>query len=160
MRQIGLTRGQVALVDDEDFDSLSKHRWYALKTKNSFYAVRSVGNPTTLVLMHREVLPVGRGYVIDHINSNTLDNRRANLRSATHRQNMAHRLKRKPGTSKFKGVYYCTTKKKWVASIRSEGRMKRLGCFKDETDAAKAYDTSAVSIFGDFALTNFAGSAV
>lgn len=88
---------------------------------------------------------------IDHINGNRSDNRLVNLREATRSQNNANR--KAVGVSKYLGV--CPAGRKWVASIRSDGRRKHLGYFHTEADAARAYDAAAAKTHGDFANLNF-----
>ena len=92
--------------------------------------------------------------VIDHINGNGLDNRRANLRLATVAQNAWNSKKRK-SRSGYKGVCYDKAKRRWRAAIVHHGRRIHLGYFKEKLEAAKAYDTAAIKYFGQFAHTNF-----
>lgn len=105
--------------------------------------------------MHRQVVDVPDGMVVDHINRDSLDNRKANLRPATRAQNVWNSTKRKGGTSRYKGVSFKKHNAKWIARIYTKGREIHLGCFENETDAAKAYDNAAKKYHGRFAALNF-----
>jgi len=160
-RRIPLTQGKYAIVDPEDFERLNRHKWYASKWGNTFYAIRCAGpaKKTTYIRMHREIIHPPRHLVVDYINHNGLDNRKANLRPATRAQNNYNRLaiKRKGATSKYKGVDWKKDKKKWCARIYFNGKLIFLGYFKDEKQAAKAYDKAAKKYYGQFAYLNFPG---
>ena len=107
--------------------------------------------------MHRQILHPPGHLVVDHINHNGLDNRKANLRHATRVQNNRNRLiiKRKGASSKYKGVSWRKRKKRWHARIHVNGRYKFLGYFKEEINAAKAYDKAAKKYHKEFASLNF-----
>jgi hypothetical protein len=106
--------------------------------------------------MHREIINAPDDLVVDHINYNGLDNRKANLRLATRRQNSLHVIRTiNPGSSKYKGVSWNTNKKRWHVQITTNGKTIRLGYFTDEIEAAKAYDQAAKKYHGDFAALNF-----
>lgn len=106
--------------------------------------------------MHRVVAKTPDGLECDHINSDSLDNRKANLRTATRLQNSWNRSKSsKPGYSKSKGVTFDKKMQKWLAQIRVRGKHISHGRFKDEIQAAKAYDKAAKKHFGEFAKLNF-----
>ena len=106
--------------------------------------------------MHRDILKPPDHLCVDHINHNGIDNRRANLRLATHRQNSYNRIHfTKNPSSKYKGVSFRKRTKKWDAKIRYDGKNKHIGSFKDEIEAAKAYDEAAKKYQGEFAALNF-----
>jgi len=158
-RRIPLTQGKYAIIDPEDFGRLNKHKWHAIKSKNTFYASRSIHlgkNKTKHIKMHREILDPPDHLFVDHINHHGYDNRKANLRTATHRQNSYNRINfRKHQSSKYKGVSFNRRKKKWIAQIRYNSKHKFIGYFDDETEAAKAYDKEAKKHQGEFAVLNF-----
>ena len=160
---IPLTQGQVALVDQEDYERVSKHKWcalYACKRYDDgvFYAVRGTrrGGKQVFTYLHRFVLNAPAGLEVDHIYvKDTLDCRRANLRLATKSQNMANQRKaRKPASSRYKGVSWHQHTKKWRARIGVNRRNMHLGLFSSESDAALAYNRAATLHFGQFALLN------
>lgn len=166
MREIPLTQGQVALVNDSDYEFLSQWKWYALKQRlGNFYAVRNSpweyregeNRKHFLILMHREILGLERGdrRQGDHQNHNTLDNRRDNVRICTQQQNNMNQKPSLNTTSQFKGIHWYNHYKRWVASIRKDGKLKHLGYFDIEEDAALAYDKAAIREFGEFAHLNF-----
>lgn len=164
-RFIKLTQGQVALVDNEDFVHLCKINWTSSldKSRQCYYAVSSVriGLRWSVQSMHRIILErmLGRnltkGEEVDHINHDTLDNRRENLRLASHSENMRNRKKYKSNTSGYKGVSWRNDIKKWHVQITFHNRRIHLGYFDDPIEAARAYDQAALLYFGDFANLNF-----
>ncbi|KKM82689.1 hypothetical protein LCGC14_1317060 [marine sediment metagenome] len=157
MRKILLTQGKFAIVDDKDFEWLNQWKWSASKSHNTFYAQRHTGKSRRTILMHRQILNVPSGFETDHRNSNGLDNRRCNIRRCTTAQNHQNEQPIRGGTSKYKGVTYHKNyrDKKYTAHIKHKGEKFYLGCFGTEIEAAKAYDTKAKELFGEFARPNF-----
>jgi hypothetical protein len=157
--RIPLTQGKYAIVDPEDFERLNKYKWHAIKSKNTFYASRCIrlGNRKWKhIKMHREILDAPDHLFVDHINHHGYDNRKANIRTATHGQNCYNRVHfRKHQSSKYKGVSLNKRKMKWIARIRYDGKHKFIGYFDDEIEAAKAYDEAAKKYHGEFAALNF-----
>lgn len=158
MKEIKLTQGRFAMLDNEDFDRVNQFRWYADKDKSAqvlWYAARHVyinGRRTTQKL-HQFIL--GDGEKIDHRNGNGLDNRKENLRRASASQNGANRRKQvKPASSTFKGVTFVKARGNWRASIKINGSRIPLGSHSQEIDAATAYNEAARRLFGEFAKLN------
>lgn len=157
-REIPLTQGYVALVDDADYEWLSQWKWHVAKNKSHAtpYAHRAiVGTHGKKLLMARAILDAPAGLCVDHINGNTLDNRRCNLRLATVSQNTANRHAVRPSSSPFTGVSWNKQRSMWKAQIEHMGKGQYLGLFADEEDAARAYDAAARLHFGEFAKLNF-----
>lgn len=159
-RRIPLTMGKFAIVDPDDFDRLNIYKWHASKNAGIFYARRNLypkrkGKPGSIP-MHRQIMKAPAGFVIDHINYNGLDNRKANLRLANHSQNVCHRRKlNKSSYSRYKGIYFNKRIRKWRVQISVNRKFKQIGYFKDELEAAKAYDAAAQKYHGEFAALNF-----
>lgn len=156
MKIIPLTQGYEAIVDDEDYDKLIKYSWQIMidRTKNPpKLSVGSASNSVT-IYMARLVLPRKEGFIIDHKDRNTLDNRKSNLRYATYGQNKANSKKLKIGSSQYKGVCLDKTSGRWRARIGYAGNAN-LGSFVSEEAAARAYDKAAIIEFGEFARLNF-----
>ncbi len=157
MREIPLTEGKVALVDDEDYEWLSRWRW-RLHAKGPGYASRRDRSRGS-VLMHRAIMNADKGVVISHRNGNTLDNRRANLYAETRSQAGSRQRIRTGGQSAYKGVAWDVTNGHWVARIKVQGKRIYLGSFADDVAAARAYDVAALRYFGPLAVTNFEAEA-
>ena len=176
MKEIKLTRGYVAIVDDDDYEWASRYTWHASTG-------RHVCAKTTLSMalegqrwqraefMHRMLLDAKRGEIVDHINGDPLDNRRSNLRIVTAEQNArnskkpASYSKRKP-TSVFKGVSRKVVKYKgdpryvsWNAQICVDGKKIHIANCDSEVEAACHYDYAAQHYFGEYARCNFDGAA-
>lgn len=158
MKEIELSNGMVALVDDEDFDRVNQFSWH----HDAGRAFRNVVKTTNKIVsrktqkMHRFILELSDPQIkVDHKNRNALDNRKENLRIATTSQNNANKEKYLGDcSSKYKGVYYSKDRNKWMAYIRIDGKMKNLGRFSLEEDAALAYNRAALEAFGEFAVLN------
>jgi hypothetical protein len=158
-RKIKLTQGLFAIVDGEDFDELDRYKWHARDNHgNTFYAIRSgerKNGKKRFIQMHRVIMKYKGELVIDHINGNGLDNRRANLRVVTTAQNSYNRRKiSRPCSSKYKGVSWVKREGRWQSLIRYKGVKKFLGYFDDEIEAAKRYDEAARIYYGEYAVLN------
>lgn len=154
-KQIPLTRGMFALVDDIDYERLMQHKWCV---NAQGYAVRGWAEKGVrhMERMHRVILgDACNGFEVDHINCNRLDNRRCNLRIATRAENARNRRKiNRPTSSKYLGVRLAKGRKRYTARIHINGKELYLGQFDRETDAAKAYNDAAIKYFGDYARLN------
>jgi len=159
MKEIKLTRGRVALVDDEDYEYLNQWKWKVTIGSNTEYAIRVKSiyvdgkRVRKLVIMHRLILNAPSNMQVDHVNHNGLDNRRCNIRLATMSQNNSNR--KAYGVSKFLGVYFYKPRQVWRARLKINGKLIELGHFKIEEDAAKSYDVAAKKYHGEFANLNF-----
>jgi len=159
MITIGLTRGKVALIDDDDFERVSKFKWtslYNLKNKK-WYARCAVGGrgKQTTVYMHRIILNAPKGLQVDHINGDGLDNQKRNLRFATNAQNHQNQIKPVASKSGFRGVCFDQRRNKFYARIQHNRQTTHLGRFQTAIQAARAYDKAAVKLHGEFARLNF-----
>lgn len=147
---------EYAKVDDEDYDSVNVYTWrvhrYKSKMKYRYYARAFIKGKQ--VRLHRFILNLPSEEV-DHKNHDTLDNRRDNLRIATRSQNSRNKPSLIGSSSKYKGVCWHAAKSKWIAHITFDGKQHHLGIFKEEIDAAHAYDRAAIIHFGEFAVLNF-----
>jgi hypothetical protein len=155
MKQIPLTQGKVALIDDEDFEFLSSLKWYATKTDKHYYAYRGAHHRKDVMIMHRVIMNCPSGLVVDHIDGNTLNNQKINLRICSRSQNSMNKNVDIDSGSGFKGVSWSKGDGKWRARIRLNGKSIWLGNFCSADEAARAYDNAAKKLFGEFAKTNF-----
>ena len=157
-KQIPLTQGKFALVDDEDYDYLMQWKWTLLGGKYAHRKIRigkRIYNKSTTIIMHRLIAKTPDGYHTDHINGDTFDNRKENLRICKARENLRNQKTRSSiKSSKFKGVYYSKVSKKWVAQITNDFGMQYLGLHETQESAAKAYNLAAVKYFGEYARLN------
>jgi len=153
-RKILLSQGRYALVDPEEYHWLSQWKWTLMKHSapiDGAYAYRKEGKKS--VMMHRSILMAPKDLYVDHRNKRGLDNRKSNLRLCSPRQN-AWASKGSGGSSYFKGVHWCNTRKCWLARIRIDGKKRTLLSTQDELEAARAYDTAAIRAHGEFAEIN------
>lgn len=157
MKQIPLTQGKFAIVDDKDYSRVIQYKWFAHCRHNYWYAYRSIkkGNKRTMIAMHRFILDTPKGMEVDHKDFNGLNNRRNNIRNCTRAQNQQHRRKKKNKTSKYMGVSWNKREKCWYAQVRRNGKTEVLARTTNEVEAAKAYDKRARELYGEFANTNF-----
>lgn len=156
MKEIKLTQGQVALVDNEDFERVInfKNKWYAQKSSDGFYAKARIKDKK--ILMHRIIMGVTDSAIkVDHINHNTLDNRKENLRVCTNAENGRNRKINRDNTTGYKGVVcFSYDKTKFIAQIKFQNKQRRIGMFKTAKEAAIAYNEKAKELFGEFANLN------
>jgi len=159
---IGLTQGKVAIVDADDYEQVSKYKWYAKKGWRTYYAIRGVrvyknGKYVRVkqIPMHRWLMKAPPDKLVDHRGHNGLDNRRGNLRLATPRENAQNRRVKRTSRLKLKGVNYRPKGDVFEASLKDNGKRIYLGRFKNKDDAARAYDEKAKEVHGEFACLNF-----
>jgi hypothetical protein len=154
MKEIKLTKGLVAIVDDADYEWLSKWKWSTSGASQNKYATRcvSVNGKRSNIKMHKEILNVDPGMEVDHKDGNSLNNQRSNLRVATRSQNMMNRKMQTNNTSGHRGVFVNpkSTTRPWRAAIRFNGRLIWLRTHKTKEEAAKAYQEAAKRLFGEF----------
>lgn len=160
-RAILLTQGKIAIVDAEDYEWLAKHHWYATYNKNAgkYYAERndrSTGRRIR-VSMHRAILGMEDKdqRMGDHINGNSLDNRRFNLRPATRSLNAYNCKLYSNNKSSFRGVVWDKSRRTWTAKILVDGKTRNLGRYSDPAAAAEAFDRAAIFYRGGTAILNF-----
>jgi HNH endonuclease len=156
MINIPLTKGLSAIVDDDDDNLLKDFSWHACGKKGHEYGATRKRKTQEFIYMHHMI--AGRppsGFVTDHINGNTLDNRKSNLRFVTVAQNVYNKRKQKSGrTSKFKGVYWAAHASMWRVRVAVDRKIFEIGYFKVELDAARAYDEAAKLHHGQWARIN------
>lgn len=154
---IPLTKGKFAKVDPADYPMLVKYKWFARYTPQTYYAsfCRKINGRQKTFHMHRIIMNPPDGFVVDHINGDGLDNRRANLRLATAAQNSRNCRAKINGISKYKGVSPEKRRNCWRAALTIDGKQIHIGQFKSEIEAAKAYDKAAKKYHGQFARLNF-----
>ncbi len=149
VKLIPLTDGYYTYVDAADFEWLKQWRWRVYNR----YAGRYENDK--VIFMHRQIMQTPEGMFVDHINHNPFDNTRANLRNVTHQQNMHNTAKHVATASIYKGVIRGKGKGTWYARVGWNGSVSKAGPFRDEAEAARAYDRMAVELFGETAGLNF-----
>ena len=157
MKEIQLTQGKVALVDDEDYEYLNKFKWNAYECGNTFYARRSITvskNKQTVIYMHRFIMKPNKAMVIDHLDGNPLNNQKNNLRICTHAENMRNRKKNVNNKSGYKGVSLDKNLNKFRCKLYMNGKTIQIGYFINPIDAARAYNEAALKYHGEFANLN------
>lgn len=151
MKEIILTQGKVALVDDEDYEKVSQYKWHAQKGHNTFYAVRSVWK-SNKIQMHKFIMNAN---FIDHKDGSGLNNQKENLRVCNNTENSRNCKLTYNSTTGYKGVHWDKNNKKYQVEIMVNRKHIFLGRFVDIIEAAKAYDKAALKYFGEFARLNF-----
>lgn len=162
MKKIQLSKGKFAIVDDEDFEWLNQWKWHTSGSEVSkFYAARDVYPGRTSdgkrihkrIYMHKQIMEFPRDEV-DHINGDSLDNRKENLRITDHKHNGYNLKLYKNNKSGYKGVQFHKHIKKWMACIRVDRKLKHLGYFTTPEEAAKAYNIASRQYHKDFGRVN------
>jgi len=140
-KEILLSQGKVALVDDADFARLSLFKWHKFEHGKTTYVItRCKMSGRRKIYIHSLIMPASKGFEIDHINGNGLDNRRENLRVVTHRENMQNR--HVPKSSKYPGVNWNKNAKMWQSLICINRKTRHLGYFLDEWEAFHEHDVA------------------
>jgi hypothetical protein len=153
MKKIPLSQGLFAIVDDEDYERVSKYKWFALKDKHTFYAIRSIrkNGRQSKQKMHRLILKMRNSKIlIDHINKNGIDNRKKNLRKASSLQNSHNRKIPITNTTGFRGVHWRKDIKKFASYININRKKTHLGIFPTAKLASITYECAAKKHFGKF----------
>lgn len=155
---VPLTRGLEAVIDASDVPLVEGRNWYASNRRKSVcYAIAKIydGKKWAYFPMHRLILPpTADRPIADHIDGNGLNNRRSNLRLATHKENSYNLRARMRPRSGFKGVSMMPSGK-WKAQLIVENKVRYLGCFVTPEEAARAFDKAAREVRGEFARLNF-----
>lgn len=147
MKEIPLNRGLSAIVDDDDFERLSQHRWFAHKVVNTFYAERyqtTAPKKRTCIKMHSQIIDIPKSLQCDHIDGNGLNNQKSNLRVVNARENQQNRHTQK--SSKYPGVYRMKRNGKWRAHITINGVVTHLGVFESEEAAGLCYKLASLEV--------------
>ena len=157
MREIILSSGDVCVVDDGDYEFVNQWRWKPIKSKANTYVGRSTrgknGKKWGCILMHRLLTDAPAGLQVDHIDGDQMNNCRSNLRLCTQSQNMANGPGWKTKDSKYRGV--SRNGGHWIARAKKDGETYRFGTYRTQEEAARAYDTGALELHGEFARLNF-----
>ncbi len=153
---IELTKNQQAIVDIDDYKTISQYSWFF--NKGGYAETVDSKNNRKHYLMHRFIMSSPRNKEVDHINGNKLDNRKINLRHCTRQENGRNVTKKTGTSSVYKGVSLNIQRGKykyWFAAIKKDKKAYSIGTFKTEIQAAMAYDIWAKELFGEFAKLNF-----
>lgn len=148
---------KIILVDEEDYERVSKYRWKINKRRHNFYAQAWIKNTDQTVMMHRFIMGVeigNKGLVVDHIDGNGLNNSKSNLRACTNKQNCWNQRLAVNNTSGFRGVTHRKAQNGYVARIRVNDKLIFLKWTKDIKEAAIAYNEAAIKYYGEFARLN------
>jgi len=156
MKEILLSKGYVAQVDDWEYERVAQWKWSAKPDNNGHvYAIRQQWFPRKMISLHRFIMNAPDGVMVDHEDGNGLNCQQYNMRLATRSQNLQNATKRSNNTSGYKGVNWRKDNTKWQAQIRKDNKQYHIGYFITAEDAARAYDSKAVELFGEFARLNF-----
>jgi|LakMenE01Jun11ns_1017448.scaffolds.fasta_scaffold9218745_1 hypothetical protein len=167
--KIPLTQGKFAIVDKEDYSKIMNYKWFAVKSRNNFYAATH-GEKRETIKMHRLILGLSeKNKICDHIDHNGLNNSKSNLRVCDNSQNIKNTTSRIGSTSSYLGVSFrpvrkrklkdggysvVNVKNKWVSQIQCNKKKYFIGRFETEKEAAVAYNNEALKKFGEFANLN------
>jgi len=154
-KEIQLTQGKVAIVDDDIYEYLSQWKWGAQRIKNKWYAIRSEGPywNRKRVYMHRVITNAPAGMDVDHRDNDGLNNTDENLRVCTRGENLQNRST--TSMSGFHGVWWSERYQNYQVTIKVNGKQKHIGCFKSSDSAARAYDAAAKMYQLEYLKLNF-----
>lgn len=153
MKTLSLYKGGEALVDDDVWEWAKDFRWF--KGPKNSYPSRYISEEKRQVALHREIMKAPKGAYVDHIDGNTMNCQRSNLRLCSNAENLRNRPKpRSRSKSPYKGVCFYKRDRVWVAQITKDRKFIYLGRFHDEVEAAMAYNEAALRLFGEFAYLN------
>lgn len=147
-KKIPLADGHFAIIDDEDFELVSQFKWHIMPSGGGSHIYAAAR-----IKMHRIIAKPPPGYLVDHINGDTLDNRRSNLRICTNSQNQQNTHSR-GGSSKYKGVSLQKRSGKWKAGFQYNGKKYHCGLWDTEEEAARAVDAKRLEVCGEFVVLN------
>lgn len=157
MKELKISKGYFALVDDEDYEFLSNFKWSANVQRHTVYAKKSayrkknmLTSNTNEIMLHRMILKPKNGEVVDHIDGNGLNNQKVNLRLCKQSENLRNKKHYKNNSSGVKGVYFNKQANKWIAQIGFNKKMIYLGSFINKHEAAQAYKEKSQKLFGEF----------
>lgn len=149
---IPITKGQVLIIDHDDYELVKQYKWYATTNCSVYYArtKKHINGKIARILLHRLITNCPRDMQIDHIDGNGLNNCRDNLRVCTHSQNQHNKKKMKRNTSGYKGVFFNKRDSNWKSMIMVNKKSVFLGYFSNPEDAYKAYCEAAEKYHGEF----------
>lgn len=141
------------ILDDDDYEEFKEYPW---RESQYGYAIvcKAFNKRSHTFMLHREIAKPPKTMSVDHINGDTLDNRKSNLRVVTHGENMRNQKMRINNSSGYKGVSWHTVRDKWRARVHFEGKEYHVGLFEDKHEAARAYNKKARELFGEYARLN------
>jgi len=153
MKELKLSNTSVvACVDEEDFERLSAFNW-CLSGHPGRFSIQRTNTYNKHISLASEIMHQ-RKVMFDHRDRNPFNNTKANLRECSYSQNGMNRKKKSGCSSVYKGVSWCSATSKWRAHIKINGNLISLGCFREEKEAAKAYNNKALELFKEFANLN------
>ena len=148
MKKIKLSQNKFAIVDDENFEYLNQWNQHAANSLSGYYACKStkIDKKFVVTRMHRVIMKTPKGMMTDHINGNTLDNRKENLRICTHSENqrnrVQHRRGRLVGYTEYKNKTRSGEVIRYIAQRRTNGKKIYLGYYNTPEEAHQAFMNS------------------
>ncbi|MES2408775.1 MAG: HNH endonuclease [Patescibacteria group bacterium] len=155
MKKIKLTKNKYSIISDSDYRKVSQHIWHLSNGYATYQKYDRITKKTQTWYLHWDIIgKPNKGYNVDHINGDRLDNRRSNLRICTAAENMRNRKLNKDNTSGFKGVVFYKVLNKWGSGIKFNGKFHYLGLFITKEEAAEVYNKKAKELHKQFAKLN------